>query len=265
LTWILGSGVMFGYGSLVSDVRASWVDTGGGEQHLDILQKIHPVGQWMMAGFSGSVAFGFQAVTDLQRFFGGASANETYLPERAAWTWYRRARRAFANVPAEIQALSASVILVGASPMMNGPFPWARCIRMQAPSFEPERIKGPSWTSIGIGSTHETARQLAEQTVDEFWDTHARGEIGQPGGAAFSIAATVGLELARTPVPFVSSQLQVGIVRLGRHDIHTLDGQLYGPAWSSWTLIESRGLATCWAEFEALANGAGFRAASAAT
>ena len=266
LTWILGSGVTFGYGALISDVRASWVDAQGRElYHIDVLQKIYPVGHWMIAGFSGSVAFGFQTIADLQRFFRDAPANQSYLPERAAWTWYRRARRAFALAPTDIQALSASIILVGASPMMNGPFPWARCMRMRAPSFEPERIKGPSWTSIGIGSTHETARQLADQTIDQLWDTHARGEIGRPGGTAVSVATTVGLELARTPVPFVSSQLQVGIVRLGRHDIHTLEGQLHGPAWSSWKLVESRGLATSWDEFQGLASGAGFRAASATT
>jgi hypothetical protein len=36
MTWVLGSGVPFGYGALISDVRVTWRDG----RHLDRLQKI---------------------------------------------------------------------------------------------------------------------------------------------------------------------------------------------------------------------------------
>lgn len=90
-------------------------------------------------------------------------------------------------------------------------------------------------------------------------------EVGNPGGAAFSVATVVGLELARWPVPFVSSQLQVGTAWMGRHDIKTVEGQLHGVAWSTWKLVEPLGLAKTWAEFQDVAARAGLRATSAVT
>src|SRR5688500_10402051 len=38
MTWVLGAGVMWGYGALISDVRVTWPDG----RHLDALQKIYP-------------------------------------------------------------------------------------------------------------------------------------------------------------------------------------------------------------------------------
>ena len=80
LTWILGSGVMFGYGALISDVRVSW---GSGET-LDALQKIYPVARSMMAGFAGSVELGFQLIADMQRAF-VLPPGRMWPPKVAAW------------------------------------------------------------------------------------------------------------------------------------------------------------------------------------
>jgi hypothetical protein len=265
MTWILGSGVTFGYGALVSDVRASFFD--GNRRylgHVDALQKIYPVGPWMMAGFAGSVQFGFQSIAHLQRSFGDLPPDRSHLPEPAAWRWYRHARRAFARAPEDVRAFSSSIILVGASPLRNGPFHWARCLRMRSPSFEPERIRGLVWTSIGSGSTHETALALAQQKIADYF-LYAQGETGNPGGTAFSIATSVALDLTKSPIPFVSSRLQVGTVWQGRHETKTLEGAFHGPAWSSWKLVENHGLATTWNDFQAIAGKSGFRASGAVT
>jgi hypothetical protein len=261
VTWILGSGVMFGYGALISDVRATWPDG----RHLDALQKVYPVGNWMMAGFAGSVEFGFQTIVDMERAFGETRAGYAWAPQIAAWRWYRRARRAFARAPARIQSLSSSILLVGVSPCTNGLYHWTRCIRMRSPSFTPELGRPPSWMSIGTGATHEIAGAYAAQDLGRFWETHAKGEIMNPGGAAFSTATAVALHLGRNPLALVSSQLQVGTVWQDKHVINTLDGQLFGPAWSSWKLVQPQGLATSWDEFRRITTAAGLSATAAAT
>lgn len=86
-----------------------------------------------------------------------------------------------------------------------------------------------------------------------------------PGGAAFSTATAVGLHLARNPLTLVSPQLQIGTVWQDKHVINTLEGELIGPAWSSWKRVESHGLATSWEDFARIAKGAGLSAAAAAT
>ncbi len=64
MTWIVGTPALFGYGFGISDVRVTF----GDDTEVDCLQKIHPVGQWIAAGFAGSVQIGFAMVNELRRF-----------------------------------------------------------------------------------------------------------------------------------------------------------------------------------------------------
>ena len=73
MTWILGAGIPFGYGALVSDVRVTWRNG----TTRDVLQKIYPVGSMLMAGFAGSVEMGFCLVGDMAR--------SMRLPEGRMW------------------------------------------------------------------------------------------------------------------------------------------------------------------------------------
>jgi hypothetical protein len=120
-----------------------------------------------------------------------------------------------------------------------------------------------NWMSIGCGTIHELAREFANQDMDRAWP-HLQGEVGWRGGAAFSIATSVGLSLARAPQPSISSQLQIGTVWPDRYEIKTVDGQLAGPAWSMWRQVESTGLAKSWGEFARIAADAGLSAAASA-
>lgn len=65
MTWVIGSGVRWGYGALIADTRVSWPD---GTQH-DVLQKCHEVAPGLIAGFAGSVEMGFAAIDDMRGFF----------------------------------------------------------------------------------------------------------------------------------------------------------------------------------------------------
>jgi hypothetical protein len=160
MTWVLGSGVLWGYGALVSDVRVTWPETG---RSLDVLQKVYPVGTWMMAGFSGSVRLGFELIEDMREFFGPAVEGYAWMPQQAAWRWHRRARRRFSAAPDDVKRLTSSVLLVGVSPCINGPHHWTRCVRMRSPDFTPEFARPFSWLSIGAGATHRLAERYATQ------------------------------------------------------------------------------------------------------
>ena len=54
---------MVGYGFGISDVR---VTLDGGSE-IDCLQKIHPVGRYVAAGFAGSVRIGFGMIEALSQ------------------------------------------------------------------------------------------------------------------------------------------------------------------------------------------------------
>lgn len=149
MTWILGSALPFGYGALISDIRV----TLSNGRHLDCLQKIYPVASMMMAGFAGSVELGFVMIQDLQRYLyleqppTFPDERRMWRMEEACWRWHRRGRRIFRRAPLGLQGLDCQLLVVGTSPIPNG-LPGgciARCIRMVAPEFVPERI-GNNWS-----------------------------------------------------------------------------------------------------------------------
>jgi hypothetical protein len=63
MTWIVGTPTIFGYGFGISDVRVT--PRNGSE--VDCLQKIHPVGRYIAAGFAGDVYIGFAMVEELRK------------------------------------------------------------------------------------------------------------------------------------------------------------------------------------------------------
>ena len=54
---------MFGYSFGISDVRV----TLGDASEVDCLQKAHPIGRHVAAGFAGSVKIGFAMIDELRR------------------------------------------------------------------------------------------------------------------------------------------------------------------------------------------------------
>src|SRR6266508_343637 len=116
MTWVLGATAPFGYGALISDTRVTWPDG----QHADILQKIYPVAKNVIAGFVGSVEFGFWAIYDMQRVI----VEDVHVPAKRSriplWRWRRRARNAFKSAPDDIRRLGAQLILARSIPKTHG-------------------------------------------------------------------------------------------------------------------------------------------------
>lgn len=261
MTWILGTAVPFGYGALISDTRASWRDG----QYVDGLQKIYPVGPWMMAGFAGSVMFGFQTIAYLQHWFGPPTLGRAYMPEVEAWRLYRRVRRAFAAAPLDIRSDRCSIILVGVSPSGGGPFgPNSRCLRMTSPHFIPERAAPLTWHSIGNGAIHDLAKEFANQSLGAF-SLQAQGETLNRGGTAFSTASEVGLALANKPMAGIGESLQIGTVWRDRHEIRTLKRTPLGPGTTGWERVDSAARYTTWEAFQRVCEQRGLRAIAATT
>jgi len=59
MTWIVGTASLFGNSILVSDICVTFTDNSGQQKHVDCIQKIYPLGQFVLGGFSGSVKIGF--------------------------------------------------------------------------------------------------------------------------------------------------------------------------------------------------------------
>lgn len=260
MTWVLGSGVPFGYGALIADVRASW----GADVCLDRLQKIYPVGPGLMAGFAGSVAVGFSMIGFMQRRC-CAPPGTLYPVKRIAWHWHRFARWLWTEaVKPELKPLGCELMIVGVSPEQNGPFLFSNAVKMKAPEFNLEIVKAWTWGSIGDGASHAAVADYTN--IDTFWDVWARGEISSPGGAAFAAAHSVARDLETRPMASVSPILQIGVVRADSHVVKNLRRERHG-AWSAATEAdpEPGELITSWTEFREAAQSLGLQASAAVT
>ena len=111
MTWVLGSGVPFGYGALISDVRVTWPNG----EHLDGLQKIYPIGPGLMAGFSGSVGVGFWMMHIMHRQW-CAPPGHLYPVKYMAWHWHRFAKWFYKNhVAPAYQMRGCELVIAGVS------------------------------------------------------------------------------------------------------------------------------------------------------
>lgn len=77
MAWVVGSPTSWGYGFRLSDIR---VTLGNGDE-VDCLQKIHPVGRYVAAGFAGDVEIGFRVIDEFRRLAGIKDERVACAPE----------------------------------------------------------------------------------------------------------------------------------------------------------------------------------------
>lgn len=253
MTWILGGGnSILGYGALIADTRVSWRSG----EIVDALQKVHAVGRWMIAGFSGSVEFGFVTIDAMRRFY---STRELWNPHMAAWHFHSQARWAFGSARRNGLLLpdeKCSLILVGAMPAATNPgLPTAQCVRMHSPRFRPILSKGFAWHSIGSGSQHEIADEYSAFDMAEFVK-YAKQEVGATGGAARTIAWSVARRLAATDIKSVSKDLLIARAHPGELILNGFDWQQTGGGWSSFShnAPVPPNIASTWEDYRTLAG-----------
>lgn len=227
MTWVIGFPSIAGYAGALADIQVTFADRQGVTQYVDGLQKVHAVGQWVLAGFCGNVRIGFRLVDDLRAWlaFPPDESNRAWYPEFVALKWRRRARRIYAALAPQYPGGSA-LVLAATHPTRNtgwadSPASYA-CV-MEAPEFHPRRIRDNSVESIGSGNNVEKYREELRGWNSD--PTHlVRSDLFMsPGDSARSLAHALALRVAGTPSPGVSRFFRVGIVRRGSITIENND------------------------------------------
>lgn len=258
MTWVIGTPSMWGYGVAISDIRVTFPDG----HTADCLQKVYGVGRHVAAGFAGSVCYGFSALHDLLRFLEPIPADEAWIPGRAAFRWYRRARRLYDAVPYAERRLGAQIMLVGVSPNVDLGIPgWAlpAVAIMEAPDFFPRMLRLNEVAAIGSG--RGVAPYIAELEHANQDRQLRLMEAGAPGGFAEVLMNNIRTTAERNPNPHVSPYFHLCIVRRGE-----LIG--YNSNYTEFVAGEERHVrmppvATTWDEFAAICAAARIDAAAA--
>lgn len=154
MTWVIGAASVLCTGVIISDVRVRFADG----RTADMLQKAYPVGNYIAAGFAGSVYIGFQLIESLRDilFIPEGVGNGAFDPVQVAHEWTPLAQEIFRNAPAEERRNGAQIVLVGISPTEHlgvPEFPRVYVIRFTAPFFVPGFMeKGLRICGIGSGA-----------------------------------------------------------------------------------------------------------------
>jgi hypothetical protein len=216
MTWIVGTTTVFGYGIGISDIR---VTLGDGSER-DCLQKIYKVGNFIAAGFAGSVAIGFGMIDKLTELLACDPAH-AWDPTAIAQWWPQDAREVFGAFPQSERDLQSHIILIGTHPTEHTGIPgWARnyVYTFCSPNFDAVNAPPPEVTAIGCGTQFEPCRTAIESLSK---DHQARfnmmqGEVGCLGGMANLLAFHLTLLLQKSQPNGISSHLHCCWVYRGR-------------------------------------------------
>jgi len=238
MTWIVGTPTMFGYGLGFSDVRVTLSD--GSE--VDCLQKIHPVGRWIAAGFAGAVCIGFAMVDELRNLLYSEDEHLAYDPLLVVQEWPHHARHVFAKFPPDVRASHCHLMFLSTHPQEHTGNPlWARSYVyvFRSPNFQAEMIPVHTLGSIGCGNSYEPCRAA----VGIFSSDYKRrmlfeqGEVRAQGGMATILGFNLTQLLTRTQPGGISSHLHYCWVFRGQIIIKT-NNQLQKGRWS---ILEQHG------------------------
>ena len=217
MTWIVGTTTMFGYGIGISDIRVTLSD--GSER--DCLQKIYQVGNFIAAGFAGSVAIGFGMIDKLTELLASDDPTGAWDPVAVATWWPEDARGVFNSFPESERDLQSHVILIGAHPTAhNGNPAWPRnhVYKFCSPDFDAVSVPPPEVTAIGCGTQFEPCTRAITSLSQ---DHQARFQMMQgeqmcPGGMANLLGFHLTLLLQETQPRGISSHLHCCWVYRGK-------------------------------------------------
>jgi hypothetical protein len=263
MTWVVGMPTMFGYAVGMSDIQVMWPDG----RALDCVQKIYPVGNFLAAGFCGSVKIGFTLIGDLARRLNVADpGGGGWFPRYVAFWWYRHARRIFnyGFSPPE-KDLGSTIMIFGASPQENlGDAPWARSdiiVLDSRQGFYPRVCPRNQCSSIGSGNGVDVyMRHLWDINQNPF--QFMQVEAGGPGTGGFAWVSSLAMTLRENLVSGISEHIHQVRVWRGRVEV----GSIEISEFSSDGVPIPRKMPTVargWSEFETIARQQGHAAATA--
>jgi hypothetical protein len=221
MTWIVGTPLPFGYSVLVSDICVTFNDISGQQKYIDCLQKIYPIGRFVIGGFSGSVEIGF-------RMLGVLSKELSNLPKDSAWDidiisnnwWPRLAKHIFENSENSERTLGCEIILASVHPTKNrgdAPWPWSDVHTFSAPNFSPRKAKAMKVLTIGSGSAVKVYMDALRKLCDDF-DFMKAAMLGKTGQADV-LADLIDKLVKKSPTKGISSLIQVGVVMKELYEI----------------------------------------------
>lgn len=283
MTWIVGMPTTFGYSFGLSDVRVTLAD--GSE--VDCLQKIHQVGQFVAAGFAGSVEIGFAMLEALYRLLYLEDKTQAWDPVAISRWWPQDARTVFGLFPPEEQALQSDLLILATHPTQNDGGPWPRTYGyiFKSPNFAPKEIGLHKIGAIGSGNdTLECISAIERISSDQ--DTMfsiMKGEQGTHGGMGTRLGTELTSILKRVRPAGVSAHLhycwtyrEEVILKTNDHGTKGVwswgdNGSGYGqqsPAKTSPDLTSGGAeafrmpeVATSWSQLEAILSASGASAA----
>ncbi len=262
MTFVVGLTGLPNGGYAANDIRVGSFARGEFQPWLEVgVQKVYPIGPYVVAGFAGSVELGFWAISDLDHYVGDPPEGFAVYPSVIARWWWRRARRAFSLAPDHLRELGLSVVLVGASPEAT-PLAVSHGFIFRSPTFEPERLAFMTPTGIGSGTgLTQVTESLAELVAPEnLNDGLLRFEVGLPLGGADALGFALGAALTDDPSDHVSAEFQVWRVRRGEIAGNTNEVTALSPGATSRVMPP---LATSWAAFRDMTASAGHDASAA--
>jgi hypothetical protein len=206
MTWIIGGNTLFGYSYAISDIRVSW-----GFRELDCLQKFHLMGNYIAAGFAGSVSLGFKMLDDLKAYLGEPCGELVWVPEYVANDWSRHAKYIFKNASFQEKEAGCQILMIAASPERNDKTVGGtntHVIKFTCPDFEPYFAKQTEVISIGSGSVIEKFKDALGK-INNMSIEHAQVQkLNEHGLASYSMIRISEI-LKEYPQSGISKHIQV--------------------------------------------------------
>lgn len=89
MTWIVGTNSPFGHAVLSSDIYVTFTEKlTGKKNYKDCVQKVYPLGRFIVGGFSGSIRIGFEIINFLNADLAKIADNEGWILDAVSNTWF---------------------------------------------------------------------------------------------------------------------------------------------------------------------------------
>jgi len=231
MTWIVGKTSLFGHAYLVSDIRVAFADASDNKSYKDCLQKIHPIGRFVLGGFSGSVRLGFELLECLRKEFGRAGPDRAWNVDIISNTWWPRlARRIFSRASPIEQRHGSQIMLAWAHPTDNvdmGDLHWPQtdvCI-FSSPEFEQEKTKSSEALSIGSGSRILEYKNAVQEACDSdtFYTIMQGANPREPHIQVGFLAGSIERVIKDNSQGGISPFIQIGIVNRGQSFVYNYE------------------------------------------
>jgi len=256
MTWVCAASTIFGYGALYADVQVTFRD--GRTQ--DLVQKAYPLGNFVAAGFAGSVHIGFMLLEGLSDYLALPSDDLKTMACDPRWVsanWAPLARSLYDQAPEGEKLLGSRILMVGVSPSEPcGLGAKVYFTRFASPDFRPCLMSRAIKTcSIGSGAGMNVYKQRLKPHF-RLTDRIHQAEVGQEGGWARQIGFSISRALSDHPRSGISRHMHILMIRRGSILVETNDENIYHRDGSRLEIrmpVVARG----YAEFQAMAASSG--------